>query len=106
MNIDGSVGDFGSDNPILIKDGFTGTGRIWDGKNVIEDEQGISSHYVNRLQTGVTLPGESGFIGQCNSATNCDQVLLVSVIRTQWGKSADGTPRYQYQLLREEIVNK
>lgn len=106
MNIDGSVGDFGSDKPILIKDGFTGTGRIWDAENVIEDERGISSHYVNRLQTGVTGPGESGFIGQCNIATNCDQVLLVSVIRTQWGKSADGTPRYQYQLLREEIVNK
>ena len=106
MNVDGSVGDFGSDNPILIRDGFTGTGRIWDGKNVIEDERGISSHYVNRLQTGVTLPGESGFIGQCDIATNCNQVLLVSVIRTQWGKNADGTPKYQYQLLRDEIVNK
>ena len=106
MNIDGSVGAFGSDNPILIKDGFTGTGRIWDGKNVIEDERGISSHYVSRLQNGVTLPGESGFIGQCDIATNCNQVLVVSVVRTQWGLNSDGSKRFQYQLLREEIVNK
>ncbi len=106
MNIDGTVGDFGSDNPIMIKHGFTGTGRIWDGDNVVEDEQGISSHYVSRLQNGVTLPGESGFVGQCDIPSNCNEVLVVSVIRRQWGQNEDGSNRYQYQLLREEIVSK
>ena len=106
MNIDGTVGDFGSDNPIMIKHGFTGTGRIWDGNNVVEDEQGISSHYVSRLQNGVTLPGESGFVGQCNTPSNCKEVLVVSVIRRQWGQNKDGSNRYQYQLLREAIVSK
>ena len=106
MNIDGSIGDFGSDNPILIKDGFTGTGRIWDGNNLLPDEQGISSHYVNRLQTGVTGAGESGFIGQCDQAANCDKVLVVSVVRRQWGQNPDGSKRFQYQLLREELFTK
>jgi hypothetical protein len=106
MNVDGSVGDFGSNNPILIKDGFTGTGRIWDGNNLLPDEQGISSHYVNQLQTGVTGAGESGFIGQCNQAANCDKVLVVSVVRRQWGQNPDGTKKFQYQLLREEVVTK
>ncbi len=106
MNIDGTVGDFGPDNPIMIKHGFTGTGRIWDGNNVVEDEQGISSHYVSRLQNGVTLPGESGFIGQCNIPSNCNEVLVVSVIRRQWGNNPDGTPRIQFQLFRQEIVKK
>src|SRR3989344_5686224 len=106
MNIDGTVGDFGSDNPIMIKHGFTGAGRIWDGNNVVEDEQGISSHYVSRLQSGVTLPGESGFVGQCDIPSNCNEVLVVSVIRRQWGNNPNGSPRIQYQLLREEIVRK
>jgi hypothetical protein len=106
MNIDGSIGDFGSDNPILIKDGFTGTGRIWDGNNLLPDEQGISSHYVNRLQTGVTGAGESGFIGQCDQAANCDKVLVVSVVRRQWGQNPDGSKIFQYQLLREELFTK
>lgn len=106
MNITDHVKAYGSDNPVFIKDGFTGTGRIWDGNKLPQTEQGVASHYVNRLQTGVTGAGESGFIGQCDQVGNCDKVLVVTVVERQWGQNQDGTPRYQMQLLREQIVTK
>ncbi|OGH02170.1 MAG: hypothetical protein A2798_03510 [Candidatus Levybacteria bacterium RIFCSPHIGHO2_01_FULL_37_17] len=106
MNIDGSVADFGPDNPVTIRHGFFGTGRIWDGENVVEAERGISSHYVSRLQEGVTLPGESGFVGQCDLPENCNEVLVVAVVRRQWGFNEDGTQRFQYQLLRQELFSR
>jgi hypothetical protein len=106
MNITDTVIGFNSENPVMIRHGFTGTGRIWDGGNVVEAEGGISSHYVSRLENGVTLPGESGFIGQCDEVDNCSDIKVVSVIYRQWGNNEDGTPRYQFQLLRQEQVTK
>jgi len=106
MNITDTVIDFGPSNPVMVEHGFTGTGRIWNGGNVVEDEAGISSHYVSRLENGVTLPGESGFIGQCDKPGNCTDIKVVSVIYRQWGNNPDGTPRYQFQLLRQQEVNK
>lgn len=106
MNITDTVIGFNSENPVMIRHGFTGTGRIWDGGNVVEDERGISSHYVSRLEEGVTLPGESGFIGQCDKVENCSDIMVVSVIYRQWGNNENGTPRYQFQLLRQEEVTR
>jgi len=107
MNISDKVIEWGTNQPlVMLKHGFKGTGRIWDGNKVVETERGISSHYVNRLEQGVTLPGESGFIGQCDKPENCNNIKVVSVIYRQWGNHPDGTPRFQFQLLRAEEVNK
>lgn len=106
MNISDHVINWGSNNPVMVKHGFTGFGRIWDENKVVRAEQGISSHFVNRLGNGVTQPGESGFVGQCDLPTNCDKVLVVSVIYRQWGNYPNGTPRLQFQLLRVEQVSK
>lgn len=85
--------------------GFEGWGRIWNGdaNYVQETDKRIVNHYRHRLGYGVA---ESGFIGQCDKgAENCDAVTVVTVERVQWGNNEDGTPRYQFRLIRAETVS-
>lgn len=91
-------------NSVTVEAGFQGWGRLWDGnaKETIEAEKRLTNHYLTRLGEGVP---ETGFIGQTDQGErNADSATVITVERTQWGKNEDGTPRYQFQLLRAETV--
>lgn len=91
-------------NSVTVIAGFEGWGRIWNGdeKPVIETEKRITNHFLTRLGLGVP---EKGFIGQTDQgAENATTVTVITVERLQWGNNPDGTPRYQFQLLRAETV--
>lgn len=90
--------------PVTVIAGFQGWGRIWNGdeKPVIETEKRITNHYLTRLGLGVP---EKGFIGQTDQgAENATTVTVITVQYIQWGNEKDGSPRYQFQLLRAETV--
>lgn len=91
-------------NSVRVEAGFKGWGRIWNGeaKYVQETEKRLVQHFLTRLGQGVP---ETGFIGQCDQgARNCDEVAVVSVERIQWGNNPDGSPRYQFRLIRAETI--
>lgn len=91
-------------NSVTVEAGFQGWGRLWDGsaKETVEAEKRLTNHYLTRLGEGVP---ETGFIGQTDQGErNADSATIVTVERTQWGNNEDGTPRYQFQLLRAETV--
>ena len=90
--------------PVTVIAGFQGWGRIWNGdeKPVIETEKRITNHFLTRLGLGVP---EKGFIGQTDQgAENATTVTVVTVEMIQWGNNDDGTPRYQFRLIRAETV--
>ncbi len=91
-------------NSVHVEAGFQGWGRIWNGEpdHVQETEQRLINHYRARLGQGVP---ETGFIGQCDLPENCEKVTVVTVERMQWGNHEDGTPRYQFRLIRAETVS-
>lgn len=92
-------------NSVTVIAGFQGWGRIWncDEKPVIETEKRITNHFLTRLGLGVP---EKGFIGQTDQgAENATTVTVVTVERIQWGNNDDGTPRFQFRLLRAETVD-
>ena len=91
-------------NSVHVEAGFLGWGRIWNGEApyVQETEKRLVQHFLTRLGQGVP---ETGFIGQCDQgARNCDEVTVVSAERIQWGNNSDGTPRFQFRLIRVETV--
>jgi len=89
---------------VYVKSGFQGTGRIWNGEPpfVAETEKRLVQHFGFILGNGHP---ESGFIGQCNLANNCNSVTFVTAERIQWGNNSDGTPRYQFRLIRAENIS-
>ena len=89
---------------VYVKSGFQGAGRIWNGEapSVTETEKRLVQHYGFILGNGHP---ESGFIGQCNLANNCESVTFVTAERIQWGTNPDGTPRYQFRLIRAQDIN-
>lgn len=91
-------------NSVTVEAGFQGWGRIWDGsaKETVEAEKRLANHYLTRMGEGVP---ETGFIGQTDQGErNADSATVISVERTQWGYNENGTPRYQFHLLRAETV--
>lgn len=103
LNRDCSVHAWDGSTPIRVEHGFTGGGPLWDGeKNVDKAEQGLLTHYTDRLLHGI--PGM--YRGACNNPENCGEVLVVSAQRRQWGNNPDGSPRRIFELLRAEIVRK
>lgn len=91
-------------NSVKVIAGFQGWGRIWNGEadEVQETEERLANHYRERLGKGVP---ETGFIGQCDEGKeNCDLATVVTVERIQWGENQDGTPRYQFRLIRAETI--
>lgn len=91
-------------NSVTVEAGFQGWGRMWDGSanETVETEKRLANLYLTSMGEGVP---ETGFIGQTDQgARNADSATVISVERTQWGNNKDGTPRYQFQLLRAETV--
>lgn len=91
-------------NSVKVIAGFQGWGALFNGEAdaVQEAEVRLTNHYRERLGKGVP---ETGFIGQCDEgAENCDSVTVVTVERVQWGENEDGTPRYQFRLIRAETI--
>lgn len=91
-------------NSVTVEAGFQGWGRMWDGSadETVETEKRLANLYLTSMGEGVP---ETGFIGQTDQGErNADSATVISVERTQWGNNEDGTPRYQFQLLRAETV--
>jgi len=92
-----------SPETVYVKSGFQGAGRIWNGEApyVAEAERRLVQHYGYILGNGHP---ESGFIGQCDLVDNCRRVTFITAERIQWGNNPDGTPRYQFRLIRAEDI--
>jgi hypothetical protein len=92
-----------SPETVYVKSGFQGAGRIWNGEApyVAEAERRLVQHYGYILGNGHP---ESGFIGQCDLVDNCRNVTFITAERIQWGNNRDGTPRYQFRLIRAEDI--
>lgn len=93
------------DHGVTVIAGFQGWGRVWSGdaKAVEETEKRLTNHYLTRLGLGIP---EKGFIGQTDQGSeNATTVTVVTVERLQQGNNPDGTPNYQFRLIRAETVN-
>lgn len=86
---------------VTVVRGFTATGRIFDGNKIATTERNVTGHWLYTQKEGRP---EKSYTGITDSPDNARETLLVTVIRKEWGKNADGTKRYQDQLLRAEIV--
>lgn len=103
---------------VTVIAGFQGEGRVWNCENFIykKDKEGnlikepkdvieetdrrLTNHFLTRFGEGVP---EVGFIGQTDQGEkNADSATVITVERIQWGNNADGTPRYQFRLIRAE----
>lgn len=93
------------EQPVEVEAGFQGVGRLWNGdaEPMAEAEKRLVNHYRYNLGNG---HNESGLEGQCDQGNdNCNSVTVVTAERVQWGNNDDGTPRYQFRLLRAEDVS-
>lgn len=104
LNLDGTVHawDNDSNGPVYVKRGFTATGRIFNGQQNIDIlERNLSEHW---LATQANGEPSKNYIGITDSPDNALQTLLVSVQRKQWGTDSDGSKRFEFQLIRAELV--
>lgn len=92
---------------VLVKRGFTATGRSFDANPYSDKfqslESGLLGHWLYRQAAGTP---EKSYVGVTNDPENAQSTLFAVVVKNQWGFEADGqTPRYQFQLLDAGIAN-
>ena len=90
---------------VLVKRGFTATGRSFDANpyspKFQKEESGLLGHWLFRQAQGTP---EKSYVGITNSPDNANKTLFAVVVKNQWGNNPDGSPRYQFQLLDAGIA--
>lgn len=87
---------------VMVKRGFTATGRMFDGNKMPVMEENLVGHWSFRQGSGTP---EKSYVGITDHPENANEVLRVTVLYRQWGNNPDGTPRRQFQLYRAEIAS-